>query len=194
NLTIPAAHADIGLRAVAAGKSVYGEKPLASTTAEARRVLDEATLARVRIGCAPDTVLGTGIQTARKAIDDGVIGSPIAATATLGTAGPQRWHPGSKSTARRELWWCPTRTASPVMSWSELSPPRTGRRCQFRPATSAHHAASECTTWPVPPRTRSLAPAAGWHFTCWTSWSRCFDRRTKLARWRFRVALSDRMP
>ena len=81
NLTIPAAHADIGLRAVAAGKSVYGEKPLASTTAEARRVLDEATLARVRIGCAPDTVLGTGIQTARKAIDDGVIGSPIAATA-----------------------------------------------------------------------------------------------------------------
>ena len=93
NLTIPAAHADIGLRAVAAGKSVYGEKPLASTTAEARRVLDEATLARVRIGCAPDTVLGTGIQTARKAIDDGVIGSPIAATATLGTAGPERWHP-----------------------------------------------------------------------------------------------------
>jgi predicted dehydrogenase len=47
----------------------------------------------VRIGCAPDTVLGTGIQTARKAIDDGLIGPPIAATATFGTPGPESWHP-----------------------------------------------------------------------------------------------------
>jgi predicted dehydrogenase len=93
NLTIPSAHAEVGLRAIAAGKSVYGEKPLASTTAEARKVLDEALLARVRVGCAPDTVLGTGIQTARKAIDDGRIGAPVAATATLGTPGPESWHP-----------------------------------------------------------------------------------------------------
>jgi predicted dehydrogenase len=93
NLTIPAAHAEISLRAIAAGKSVYSEKPLASTTVEARKVLDEASSARVRVGCAPDTVLGTGIQTARKAIDDGVIGSPIAATATFATSGHERWHP-----------------------------------------------------------------------------------------------------
>ncbi|MEV4954668.1 Gfo/Idh/MocA family protein [Paenarthrobacter nitroguajacolicus] len=93
NLTIPAAHADIALRAIAAGKSVYGEKPLAATTAEAREVLDAAAAAGVVVGCAPDTVLGTGIQTARKAIDDGLIGSPVSATATMATPGHERWHP-----------------------------------------------------------------------------------------------------
>jgi predicted dehydrogenase len=76
NLTIPAAHAEVALRAIAAGKSIYGEKPLAATTAEARQVLDAARTAGVAVGCAPDTVLGTGIQTARKAIDDGLIGRP----------------------------------------------------------------------------------------------------------------------
>jgi predicted dehydrogenase len=93
NLTIPAAHAAIALRAIAAGKDVYGEKPLAATTVEARQVLDAAAAAGVRVGCAPDTVLGTGIQTARKAIDDGRIGTPVAATATMVTAGHERWHP-----------------------------------------------------------------------------------------------------
>lgn len=93
NLTIPAAHADIALKAIAAGKSVYGEKPLAATTAEARQVLDAAREAGVAVGCAPDTVLGTGVQTARKAIDDGLIGAPISATATMVTPGHERWHP-----------------------------------------------------------------------------------------------------
>ncbi|MDP9695787.1 UNVERIFIED_ORG: putative dehydrogenase [Arthrobacter globiformis] len=93
NLTIPAAHAEVALRAIAAGKSVYGEKPLAATTAEARQVLDAAREAGVVVGCAPDTVLGTGIQTARKAIDDGLIGAPISATATMVTPGHERWHP-----------------------------------------------------------------------------------------------------
>ncbi|WP_299167884.1 Gfo/Idh/MocA family protein [uncultured Arthrobacter sp.] len=93
NLTIPAAHAEVALRAIDAGKHVYGEKPLAATTEEAREVLDAADAAGVRVGCAPDTVLGTGIQTARKAIDDGLIGAPISATATMVTPGHERWHP-----------------------------------------------------------------------------------------------------
>lgn len=93
NLTIPAAHAEIALKAIAAGKHVYGEKPLAATTDEARQVLEAARQAGVVVGCAPDTVLGTGIQTARKAIDDGLIGSPVAATATMVTPGHERWHP-----------------------------------------------------------------------------------------------------
>lgn len=93
NLTVPAAHADIALRAIAAGKHVYGEKPLAATTAEAERVLAAAAVAGVRIGCAPDTVLGTGTQTARKAIDDGLIGTPVAASATMVVPGHERWHP-----------------------------------------------------------------------------------------------------
>ncbi|GAA2860317.1 Gfo/Idh/MocA family oxidoreductase [Paenarthrobacter ilicis] len=93
NLTIPAAHAEIALKAIAAGKSVYGEKPLAATTKEAEEVLAAAAKAGVVVGCAPDTVLGTGIQTARKAIDDGLIGSPVSATATMATPGHERWHP-----------------------------------------------------------------------------------------------------
>ncbi|NQX29701.1 Gfo/Idh/MocA family oxidoreductase [Microbacteriaceae bacterium VKM Ac-2854] len=93
NLTIPAAHAEIALRAIAAGKQVYGEKPLAATLAEARTVMAAATAAGVAIGAAPDTVLGTGIQTARHAIDGGLIGRPLAATATMLTPGHERWHP-----------------------------------------------------------------------------------------------------
>jgi predicted dehydrogenase len=93
NLTIPVAHAEIALQAIGAGKSVYNEKPLAATTREGRMVLDAARSADVRVGCAPDTVLGTGIQTARKAIDDGLLGAPISATATMVTPGHERWHP-----------------------------------------------------------------------------------------------------
>jgi predicted dehydrogenase len=93
NLTVPAAHAEVALKAIAAGKDVYGEKPLAADTEQARRVLDAAAAAGVRVGCAPDTVLGTGTQTARQAIDEGAIGTPVAATATMVTPGHERWHP-----------------------------------------------------------------------------------------------------
>lgn len=93
NLTVPMAHAEVALQAIAAGKSVYGEKPLAATTQDGRKVLEAAAAANVRVGCAPDTVLGTGIQTARRAIDDGLIGTPISATATMVTPGHERWHP-----------------------------------------------------------------------------------------------------
>lgn len=93
NLTIPAAHAEIARAAIAAGKAVYGEKPLATTLADAERVMADATEAGVAVGSAPDTVLGTGIQTARAAIGAGLIGTPTAATATWVSPGHERWHP-----------------------------------------------------------------------------------------------------
>ena len=93
NLTIPAAHAEIALGAIAQGKDVYGEKPLAVTMEDARRIMDAASRAGVRVGSAPDTVLGTGIQTARAVIDGGRIGRPIAATAVMVTPGHEAWHP-----------------------------------------------------------------------------------------------------
>ncbi|MBY8878704.1 Gfo/Idh/MocA family oxidoreductase [Streptomyces sp. PLK6-54] len=93
NLTVPAAHAEVALAAIAAGKHVYGEKPLAATREEAAAVLAAAAAAGVRVGCAPDTVLGTGTQTARRAVDDGLVGTPLAATAFMTTAGHERWHP-----------------------------------------------------------------------------------------------------
>ncbi|MGW3288690.1 Gfo/Idh/MocA family protein [Streptomyces sp. NPDC001002] len=93
NLTIPAVHAEVALAAIAAGKHVYGEKPLATTREEAAAVLAAARTAGVRVGCAPDTVLGTGVQTGRKAVDDGLIGTPVAATAFMTTPGHEAWHP-----------------------------------------------------------------------------------------------------
>ncbi len=93
NLTVPAAHADVALTALAAGKHVYGEKPLAAGRKEAAAVLAAAKASGLRVGCAPDTVLGTGVQTARKAVDDGLIGRPVAATAFMTTPGHEAWHP-----------------------------------------------------------------------------------------------------
>lgn len=93
NLTVPLAHAEIALAAIANGKNVYGEKPLAVTMAEGRAILDAAAEAGVAVGSAPDTVLGTGIQTARAVIDAGTIGRPVSAAATMVTPGHEAWHP-----------------------------------------------------------------------------------------------------
>ena len=93
NLTTPAEHAAVALAGIAAGKHVYGEKPLAATSADGRAIADAAAVAGVRAACAPDTVLGTGVQTARAALDDGAIGAPHAATAFMTTPGHERWHP-----------------------------------------------------------------------------------------------------
>jgi predicted dehydrogenase len=93
NLTIPAAHAPVHQAALQAGKHTYGEKPLAVDRAEAEPLLKLAAANDLRIGCAPDTVLGTGTQTARAAVDRGDIGVPTAATAFMVTPGHELWHP-----------------------------------------------------------------------------------------------------
>ncbi|WP_439658502.1 Gfo/Idh/MocA family protein [Lentzea sp. HUAS TT2] len=93
NLTIPAAHAEIALRAIDAGKNVFVEKPLAVTFPDGREIIDRAAAAGVQVGCAPDTVLGTGTQTARAAIDRGLIGRPLSASAVMVTPGHELWHP-----------------------------------------------------------------------------------------------------
>lgn len=93
NLTIPAAHKAVSLAAIAAGKHVYSEKPLAITTQDGREILDAAAARGLRVGCAPDTFLGGALQTCIKLIDDGAIGTPVAATAFFANHGPESWHP-----------------------------------------------------------------------------------------------------
>lgn len=93
NLTIPAAHADVDLAAIAAGKHVWSEKPLTLDIAAGREVLERAAAAGVRIGCAPDTFLGAGLQSARRAIERGEIGAPLTALTLFQVPGPESWHP-----------------------------------------------------------------------------------------------------
>ena len=93
NLTIPATHAEISLSIIEAGKHAYSEKPLAINREDGESVIQAAAAAGLRMGCAPDTFLGGGLQAARKAIDDGVIGKPVAATAFFMAHGPESWHP-----------------------------------------------------------------------------------------------------
>ena len=93
NLTVPAAHAEVALRAIAAGKHVWNEKPLAADPGAARAILAAAEAAGLRVGCAPDTFLGDGFQAARKAIDEGIIGEPLTALALMQSPGPDAWHP-----------------------------------------------------------------------------------------------------
>ena len=93
NLTIPQAHAEVDLAAIAAGKHVHSEKPLALTRDDGQRILRAAQEKGVLVGCAPDTFLGGGLQTCRKLIDDGWIGKPVAATAFMAGHGHESWHP-----------------------------------------------------------------------------------------------------
>ena len=93
NLTIPLVHAEVSVAIINAGKHVHSEKPLAVTREDGRKVLQAAESSGVRVGCAPDTFLGGGLQTSRKLIEDGWIGRPVAATAFFLGHGPEAWHP-----------------------------------------------------------------------------------------------------
>ena len=93
NITIPRAHVEVDLQVLEAGKHVYSEKPLGVSVEEAQKVIQLAAEKSLRVGCAPDTFLGAGGQTARKTIDEGSIGKPVAGTSLLAGHGPENWHP-----------------------------------------------------------------------------------------------------
>jgi len=93
NLTTPQAHKIVSLAALRAGKHVFTEKPLAVMPADGAAILAEAAKRGLRVGCAPSTTLGGGLQTCRKLIDEGAIGTPIACTAFMMSHGHESWHP-----------------------------------------------------------------------------------------------------
>ncbi len=93
NLTIPAAHVAVSEAIVAAGKHVWTEKPLGVDREEARRLLETAAAAGLRVGVAPDTVLGPGVQTAKRAIARGDIGRPLFGQTIFQWQGPEIFHP-----------------------------------------------------------------------------------------------------
>ncbi|MBN4074060.1 Gfo/Idh/MocA family oxidoreductase [bacterium AH-315-E10] len=92
NLTVPRAHVEVGLKIIEAGKHSYAEKPFAVTVDEGKTLIAAAAAKNLRLGCAPDTFLGGGIQTSRKVIDDGWIGRPLSGTAFMLGHGHESWH------------------------------------------------------------------------------------------------------
>ncbi|HET9649699.1 MAG TPA: Gfo/Idh/MocA family oxidoreductase [Microlunatus sp.] len=93
NLTTPDAHIEVSSAAIAAGKHVWSEKPLGLDRASSAALLEQARAANLRVGCAPDTLLGPGFQSAKRAIAAGIIGEPLFAQTAFQTQGPDLWHP-----------------------------------------------------------------------------------------------------
>lgn len=91
NLTPPQVHSQIALDTLTAGKHAYSEKPFGVDAEDAAKVIALAAEKGLRVGCAPDTFLGGGQQTARKMIDDGWIGKPLSGTAIVQGRGPEKW-------------------------------------------------------------------------------------------------------
>ncbi len=93
NLTVPQAHAAVARAALEAGKHIYNEKPLATSLADARALLELAQTKGLRVACAPSTFLGAAVQTCRKVLDEGTIGTPVAVHAAMLSRGMEAWHP-----------------------------------------------------------------------------------------------------
>jgi predicted dehydrogenase len=93
NLTVPSAHASITIAALREGKHVWTEKPLATSREDGEQILREARARGLQVGCAPDTILGAGLQTCLRLLRDGAIGRPLAASGCFTTRGPDEWHP-----------------------------------------------------------------------------------------------------
>ncbi|KRB38443.1 Gfo/Idh/MocA family protein [Microbacterium sp. Root180] len=93
NLTIPAVHVEVSEAIIAAGKHVWTEKPIGVDRGSSLGLLEMADAASLRVGVAPDTVLGPGVQTAKRAIARGDIGRPLFAQTTFQWQGPEIFHP-----------------------------------------------------------------------------------------------------
>jgi predicted dehydrogenase len=93
NLTVPAAHAAVGHRILAAGKHAWSEKPFALDLESGRALLDDANARGLRVACAPDTFLGAGLQSAQRLLDSGRIGAGLSGIALCQSPGPESWHP-----------------------------------------------------------------------------------------------------
>lgn len=96
NLTPPGFHVELNKRIIMAGKHLFSEKPFAHSLEEAREVLRLAKERNIKIGCAPDTFLNSGLQSVRYYLDNGMIGIPFMVTANMMNFGSETWHPNPK--------------------------------------------------------------------------------------------------
>lgn len=73
-LTPAPSHYELVKKALMAGKHVYTEKPIATENRQAQELLALAKEKGLLLGAAPETFMGSAVQTARKALDEGLIG------------------------------------------------------------------------------------------------------------------------
>ncbi|MBN9135546.1 Gfo/Idh/MocA family oxidoreductase [Phyllobacterium sp.] len=93
NLTVPDAHFAVSHQILSAGKHLYSEKPLTLSLKDGLELQKLANKKGLKAGCAPDTYLGGAHQLARKAVDDGQIGTITSGTAHVMSHGMEHWHP-----------------------------------------------------------------------------------------------------
>jgi predicted dehydrogenase len=79
NLTPFSLHVDVTLAALAAGKHVYSEKPLALTSAEARVIAEQADRSGRVVVAAPCVLLFPQVRRAREIVDSGELGTVFTA-------------------------------------------------------------------------------------------------------------------
>ncbi len=93
NLTNPAAHLEVTLAALAAGKHVFSEKPLALTLEDADRIVQAARMRGLLVACAPSIMLGAPQRTAWQWIREGRLGTIHEVILAVTTPGHEAWHP-----------------------------------------------------------------------------------------------------
>jgi Oxidoreductase family, NAD-binding Rossmann fold len=74
NLTTPAVHYPVSKQLLEAGKHVYTEKVLSVELEHAAELVKISDQKKLYLGAAPDTFLGSAIQTARYVVESGMIG------------------------------------------------------------------------------------------------------------------------
>ena len=77
NLTYPESHVEISKMAFEHGKHVYCEKMMAPTFEDATMLMNLAAQKGLVYTTAPDTFLGAWSQSARKYLDEGIVGKPV---------------------------------------------------------------------------------------------------------------------
>jgi predicted dehydrogenase len=97
NLTVHHAHFEVSRAAIAAGRHVYSEKPLALRSSEARELVTLADQRGLRLGCSPSTFLGEAQQTAAVWIKAGRLGTVRAIYADVSWGRIETWHPAPEA-------------------------------------------------------------------------------------------------
>jgi len=93
NLTVPAAHYEVTRKALEAGKHVFSEKPYVLSVEEGNKLRALAKEKGLRLGSAPDTILGGAHQYARHLVDKGEVGRITSGLCGVMSHGMESWHP-----------------------------------------------------------------------------------------------------